>query len=303
MSLDADRIVDRRRLKRRLTAWRIVAVVAIATTAAVAIGRDRVVPSRDHVARLVIEGLIVDDPWREDTLADVAEDESAKALLVRINSPGGTVAGSEALYRRLRAVAVVKPVVAVMAETATSGGYMTALGADRIIARAGSLTGSIGVILQTADVTRLLDKLGIKPEAVKSGPLKAQPNPMEPFADDARAAIAGTVLDLHDMFVDLVADRRGIDRMSARELADGRVFSGRQALAKGLVDAIGGEPEARAWLAESKGIPMSLPVTDVKIAREGWSWRDVVEDTVGKSVFSERLRLDGLVSVWHPSLR
>ncbi len=303
MSLDPDYVVERRRLKRRLTFWRVVGIVAIVVAVIAAAGRFNLIAHRDHVARISIDGLILDDTARDEALADVAGDRKARALLVKIDSPGGTYVGGEALYQTLRRVAEKKPVVAVMGTTATSAGYMTALGSDHIVARASSLTGSIGVIMQTADITGMLEKLGIKPETVKSGALKAQPNPMERFTPEARKATEAVVKDFYDMFVSLVAERRSLAKAKVLELSDGRVFSGRQALAQGLVDQIGAEPEARKWLRETHKIADSLPVKDVEVKHEDEPWRDLLGSAVGKVLFSERLRLDGVLSVWHPDLR
>ena len=188
MSLDADHVVERRRLKRSLLFWRMLGIAAIVAAVVAAVGKFDLVQHQDHVARIVIEGLILEDQARDDTLKEIAEDGKTKALLVKINSPGGTYVGGEALYTSLRQVADSKPVVALMGTTATSAGYMTALASDHIVARASTLTGSIGVILQTADITGLLEKIGIKPETVKSGDLKAQPNPLEPFTPKGREA-------------------------------------------------------------------------------------------------------------------
>lgn len=300
MALDADHILERRRYKRRLAFWRVAAVVALVAAVAAAVGRFHV--GGDYVSRLDVDGLILDDRDRDRALAELARDEDARALIIRIDSPGGTVVGGEALYRNLRAVAEKKPVVAVMGGTATSAGYMTALGADHIIASPGSLTGSIGILLQTADVTGLLEKLGIKAETIKSSPLKAQPNPLEPFTPEAREAVRSVVLDLYDMFVDMVSERRSIPREKVLGLADGRVFTGRQALSNGLIDALGSESEARDWLAETHKILRSLPVKDLKIVHEGEPWYDLLGSVVGKALLSERLRLDGLISLWQPVL-
>jgi protease-4 len=301
MSVDSDWLVDRRRLKRRLTWWQTIAVIGIVAAIIAAVGRfDRWI-ARAHVARIDIEGVIVADADRDQALSDLADDDSARALIVRIDSPGGTVVGGEALYSRLRQIAEKKPIVAVMGEVATSAAYMTAIGSDHIVAHDGTLTGSIGVILQTADVTGLLDKVGIKPEAVKSSPLKAQPNPLEPFTPEAREATRKVVSDIYEMFVSMVQKRRGLSREQVDMVADGSVFTGRQAKEIGLVDILGGEREARAWLAEKHGIDQSLPVQDVQPRGPGQELRDMVGGFIGKAVLPERLTLDGLVSVWHPS--
>ncbi len=302
MTLDADQIIERRRLKRRLTFWRVFGVVALMAAIVAAAGRFDLVVESDHVARFSIVGIILDDQAQQDALDGVASNDKAKALLVKIDSPGGTFVGGEALYQALRRVAKKKPVVALMGTTATSAGYMTALGSDHIVAQASSLTGSIGVIMQTADLTGLLEKLGIKPEVVKSSPLKAQPNPLERFTPEARKATEVVVQDFYNMFVDLVAERRSLPRDKVLALADGRVFSGRQAKEVGLVDSLGAEPEARKWLAETHKIADSLPLKEVKAKHEDQPWRDLFSSIMGKVLFSERLRLDGVISLWHPDL-
>ena len=302
MSLDADYVVERRRLKRRLTFWRVLGVVALVAAIVAAAGRFDLRRQQDHVAQISIGGLILDDPDRDEALKEVADDDKAKALLVKINSPGGTYVGGEALYESLRRVGEKKPVVALMGTTATSAGYMTALGSDHIIARSSTLTGSIGVILQTADVTGLLDKIGIKSVVVKSGPLKAQPNPLEKFSPAARKATEAIIADYFDMFVTLVAERRSLSREQVLKLADGRVFSGRQAKKAGLVDTLGAEPEARKWLSETHKIADSLPIKEVKIKHEDEPWRDLFDSMIGKVMFSERLSLDGVIALWHPDL-
>jgi len=301
MGLDADLLVDRRRLKRGLALWRIVAIVGIAVLAVVALGRAGGFPARDHVARLTVDGLVVADRDVLAAIDAVAEDESAKALLVAIDSPGGTFVGGESLHDALRRVAAVKPVVALMGTLATSGGYMVALAADRIYAYEGTITGSIGVILQTAEFTRLLDKLGIRAEAIKSAPLKATPSPLEPLTEQTRAEIQAVIDDMYGRFKAMVAERRGLDPARVRALADGRVFTGRQALADGLIDAIGAEHEARGWLAEARGVSEDLPVIDVEVRQPIDELLASVKGLSKNMVFSERLSLDGLIALWHPS--
>ncbi len=302
MSLDADRIVDRRRLKRRLTFWRLTAVAALVLAAVAFAGTLDGVVEKDHVARLKVEGLILDDTWRDKALAELAGNDNIKALIVRIDSPGGTVVGGEALYKSILAVSKKKPVVAVLGGTAASAAYMAAVAAERIFARESTVTGSIGVIMQTTDITGLLDILGVKPETIKSRPLKAQPNPLEPMTEEARKAVKSVILDMYAMFVDLVSERRGMPRDRVLTLADGRIYSGRQAVANGLVDAIGGEDAARRWLEKAYKVDTSLPLEDMDISHDEEVWRNFIGGALGKALFSERLRLDGLLSLWQPSL-
>jgi protease-4 len=299
MPLQADHLVDRRRLKRRLAAWRLVTVAAIVAVVILALERVGVL-GRDYVARLDIEGIITEDLERDEALAAIADDRRAKALIVRINSPGGTVVGGESLYQRLRLVSEAKPVVAVMGEVATSAGYLIALGTDHIIGQQGTITGSIGVILQTANITGLLDSLGIKTEAIRSAPLKARPNPLEEMSPEVREAVERVVQDMYAMFVGIVQERRDLSEDQVRDVSDGRIFTGRQAIENGLIDGIGSEIDARAWLAEVHGIDRGLATRELTDDGTTLWVRQRVASIFGKSLLSETLRLDGLVSVWHP---
>jgi protease-4 len=301
MALDSDILVDRRRLKRGLVFWRAAAIVIATALVIVAVGR--IVPFREaYIARIGIAGIILNDRDRIEALERVAEDRHAKALIVSIDSPGGTVVGGEAIHRALRAVAAKKPVVAVMDDTAASGGYMVALGADQIFAHEATITGSIGVVMQAAEITEMLEKLGIKPIEIKSGPLKAQPSPFEKLSPEARRVTQAVVDDIYDMFVKMTAERRRMTPERARELADGRIYTGRQAMANGLIDRIGEEADAVEWLAKERGVAAGLPVRDVEYGRGLASWAERLDTLARKTVFSERLTLDGLVAVWHPSL-
>lgn len=303
MSLETDALLERRRLRRQVGVWRIFAVVLGVLAILAAVGRFAGPLDGDYVARLTIDGLIVEDPARRAALTDIATDSNARALIVHVNSPGGTVVGGEDLYNALRQVAGAKPVAAVMGTLATSAGYMTAVAADRIFAREGTITGSIGVIFQTTEVTGLLAKLGVSAEAIKSSPLKAQPSPLEPLTEAGRAATRAIVRDLYDFFVDLVTERRSLTRGDVLALADGRIYTGRQAFANGLIDNIGDEATAYDWLVEARGIATDLPIRDVAIERGG-DLRSFLATTLWeKSLFSKALTLDGLVSLWHPDLR
>ncbi|MFM8680529.1 MAG: signal peptide peptidase SppA [Alphaproteobacteria bacterium] len=304
---EADLLVDRRRLKRQVSLWRLAAILVLlgaSLAAAYHLGEPRW--GKGHVARFAISGVITDDAARIRTLRELAEDGRARALVLRIDSPGGTVVASEELYRQVRAIAERMPVVAVLGQTAASGGYMVALGADRIVAREGTVTGSIGVLMQTADVSGLLRKLGVSMEQIRSVPLKAVPNPLEPLTDEGRRAVREIIEDMHAMFVGMVAERRGLDADRALRVSDGRVHTGRQALPLGLVDELGGEDAALDWLARERGVPRDMPVRDVRVSRPGEGWRDLSSRAfsvlTGKSYLPERLTIDGLVALWHPDL-
>lgn len=276
---DLRALIDRRRLRRRVTLWRLVAIVALVVAAA-AIGW-RVAPTGEHVARFTISGVIFDDADRDRTLRRIAEDDAVRALVLRIDSPGGSVAGSEALYQAIRDVAARKPVVAVMGEVAASGGYIASIAADHILARGATLTGSIGVVAEFPNVEELLDAIGVGVARVASDPLKAEPSPFRAPTPEALASQGRLIADAYDWFVGLVADRRGMTAAEARAVGDGRVFSGRLALDAGLIDAIGGEEQARDWLAEAHAVPRDLPAREVEIDRPGVSPFDLGDAATG----------------------
>jgi protease-4 len=185
---------------------------------------------------------------------------------------------------------------------AASAGYMIAVPAARIFAQSGTLTGSIGVLLPTGEVSGLLKTLGVSVDDITSGPLKDQPSFTKPMTPEGRAVLQGLVMDMYDQFVEMVAAGRHMDADKVRQLADGRAYTGRQALKLGLVDAIGGEREARAWLAATRDVPTTLPVDDV--TTEGLAARmfagslSSLAVTAWKSVFSQGVMLDGAWAVW-----
>jgi protease-4 len=305
MSLETDLLVDRRRLKRRLFFWRALAALAVLGCLLLAADFSNIGPVGRHVSRLVVSGIITDQRRLNDAVTKLADDDSVKALIVSIDSPGGAVAGGEALHDAIARVAEKKPVVAVMGGTAASAGYMIALPAQRIFARESTLTGSIGVLLQTGEISGLLKMLGITDETIKSGPLKNEPSYTRPLSEEGRQVLQGLVMDLYDQFVGMVADGRHMDAARVRELADGRAYTGRQALQLGLIDQIGGERDARAWLEKEKAVPASLPVRDVRPG--GLRSRLLSENADGlmefllKVVLSQGVMLDGAWAIWQPS--
>jgi protease IV len=322
MSLDADAIVDRRRLRRKLTFWRVsaivVAVLAVAGAAAFLVPGGALLPRGDYIARIKIEGLIRDDRDRVEALDRLAKSH-ASAVIVHIDSPGGTTAGSQQLYDSLRALQTMKPMVVVVDGLAASGAYIAALSCDHIIAHDTSLVGSIGVLFEYPNFTDALKTLGIKMESIKSSPLKAAPNGFEPTSPAARAAVEAIVLDSYAWFKDLVKTRRHMDDTQLAAVDDGRVFTGRQGVPLKLVDALGNEKTALAWLEKEKHVPAHIPVHDYSLEPRfseftflhaaAWTFQ-----AMGLSAFArriedwgavqavERLNLDGLLALWHPPI-
>ncbi len=323
MSLDADLIVDRRRMRRKLTFWRVlaflVAIVAIVGVAATLARRSdiAVAAGGDYIARIKITGLIRNDEERVQALEKLAK-SSVKGVVVHIDSPGGTTAGSEQLHNSLRLVAAAKPMVVVVDGLAASGGYIAAMSAEHIVAQQTSLVGSIGVLFQYPNFSEVLKTIGVKVEEIKSSPLKAAPNGFEPTSPEARAAVEALVKDSYAWFRDMVKDRRKMDDELLQQVADGRVFTGRQGVALKLVDELGNEKTALDWLTKEKGLKPDTPVRDWDLkSRFGdlsilHMATAAVLDAVGLGSFArqlelwgavraiERLNLDGLLALWHP---
>ena len=271
MAATADMIIERRRVRRRLAFWRIVAIAAIVVAFVSFLPLGDGVPGA-HVARVTLDGIILDDTEREEAILDIAEDDDVRAMILRVNSPGGTVVASEVIYDAVREVAARKPVVVVMDEVAASGGYVAALAGERIFARGNTLTGSIGVVLEAPNVGGLLDKLGIGVTRVKSGPLKAEPSLIAPPDPQALRAQEELIEDTFAWFRALVADRRKLDGAALARVTDGRVFTGRQALALGLIDEVGDEKMGLDWLSATHGIDRDIEVVDRRWGQDVLPW-------------------------------
>lgn len=197
------------------------------------------------------------------TLRTVKENNKYKAVIVRINSPGGTVGMSQEVYAELKAIRSKGKVVVVSAgDIMASGGYYIACGADKIVANPGSLVGSIGVIIESVSVEEGMRKLGIKPQVVKSGTHKDILNPMRDMTPEEQALLQSVIDDTFDQFVTAVSEGRKMDKKAVKELADGRVFTGRQAKEKGLIDQLGGYDEALALTKKLANLPESAGVED-----------------------------------------
>lgn len=322
MSLDSDVIVDRRRIRRKLTFWRVAAaVVAIAAVVGVGVlvtGGRSSLTTAGSIARINIEGLIRSDQDRVEALERL-EKSKAAAVIVHINSPGGTTAGSEQLYDALTRLKAKKPLVVVVEGLAASGGYITAIAADHIVAQQSSLVGSIGVLFQYPNVSELLKTIGVKVEEVKSSPLKAAPNGFEPTSPEARAALDALVKDSYAWFRGLVKDRRGMDDTQLEKVADGRVFTGRQAIDLKLVDQIGDEKTAVTWLVEQKGVKKGLSVRDYKlqprfgdltflrtaaaVTLEALGLGSIAQQIGQTGVVQavDRFGMDGMLALWQPA--
>jgi protease IV len=295
-------------LRRSRFRWRIVAFVALVIAILAGVGRFATENgfsgvAGDTIARIQVDGTIATDATRLRVFETLAEDASVKAVLIAINSPGGTTAGGEELYDAIGKLRAKKPVVAYVNELGASAAYMTAIAADRIFVRRLSIVGSIGVLFQTANAQKLLTTIGVDLEKVQSGPLKAEPDIDEAMSPEVRASLQSLVDDSFSWFVDIVAERRGLTRAEVLPLADGRIMTGNQAIANKLADEVGGEAEAIAWLEANKSIAADLPVlTWYPTAQPAWTdwgkWVGGQARTALGLPGDVPVFLDGLVSLW-----
>lgn len=320
MAFNADEIIDRRSLRKKISFWRVAAFVLIAALMVSLFYSSGLVKkfgkqNAAHIARVKITGTITNDEPLLKLLKKVKDDENIKAVVLNISSPGGTTVGGETIFEAVRAISKEKPVVTSVGTLAASAGYMIASASDHIVAHRSSLVGSIGVLFQFPNFTGLMDKVGIKYETIKSSPLKAEPSPFNETTPEERAAIDRVVRDSYQWFVDLVAERRGMSKADAIKLADGTIYSGGQSLTNGLIDALGGEDKAIEWLVAEKDIDEALEIIEWKPVRPtdnifanpaAFVWLaakfgiklDNGDAARWQNYISRRLFLDGLQSVW-----
>lgn len=286
---------ERKRLRRSRFRWRVVAVLAMLAVGAMLLPKTK--PSiNDHVARYAVDGVIMDDPKRDKTLKKIAENDKIKALLLNIDSPGGSVVASEILYESIREISKEKPVVAIMRNVAASGGYMAAMAADHIVARGNTITGSIGVIAQAPNAHGLLERLGVSILEIKSGPLKAQPSPFQPIDPQALNAKQDMVAESFDWFLDLVKARRTLSPAAIQQIEKGGVFTGRQAKNIALIDQLGGEDVAIAWLETEREIAKDLKILDYGAKKKGNL--DKLLDLIGFARVDRSFLSTGLYSIY-----
>ncbi|MEN0087324.1 MAG: signal peptide peptidase SppA [Pseudomonadota bacterium] len=254
-----------RRERRKLTLWRMLAFggfVAACLAVAWGAGAFKGLSSGTdtHIARIAIQGPIFYNRRLLKMLEDVGKDESVEAVILDMNTPGGTTVGGEAIYEAVRTLRETKPVVTQVGTLAASAGYMIAVATDHIVVRRSSIIGSIGVIFTYANASELLDRIGVEVKDVKTGVLKAEPAPYATPPADVEPVLRELIDDTYQWFVDVVAEGRDLPRDTVLKLADGRVVSGSRGVQLKLADAIGGEADAVAWLETEKGISADLHV-------------------------------------------
>jgi protease-4 len=303
MSLPADALIDRMKLKSEVSKWKNLAILfavlfSIGLLAKVFQGFD--FDKESYIARVHVSGVIMQDYTRDRRLESIKDNKNVKAVIVHVNSPGGTIVGGEHVYNSLRDIAEEKPVVAVLGTLATSAGYMAAIASDHIFTSAGTMTGSIGVMVQTAEATDLAKNVGVSFETIKSGKLKGSPSPVEKLTPEVRKVLEDGIEDGYDYFTGLVIDRRPLNKDEVHKLADGRIYTGRQAFENKLVDAIGDEDDAVDWLVKEKGLSDKLEVKTMKIKNSKTPLQVLLTGALGEDnpYLSQFMPISGFVSMW-----
>lgn len=244
------RIIDRKLLLKKITLWRVISILLLVFFIFNLLYQDVTRSTGTaFIAEVKINGFIDDNSYRNKKLLELATNKKIKAVIVNIDSPGGSFVGGERLYNNLRKISEQKPVIAVLGNIATSAAYLTALGADYIVASQGTITGSVGVLLQSAELTNLADKLGIKPVIIKSSAFKAVPNFAEKINIEQQDYLQDLINQSSEIFYNLVLERRiDLAEEVKQEVKLGKIFIGKSALAMNLIDELGDIESAKLWL-------------------------------------------------------
>ena len=306
MALTSDSFIERSHLKRQVLFWRLAAAGVIVFFLIVLVEKNVKIPqvsTSSYIARLTINDVVTDNQKLYDLLDDIRDDENAKALILSLDTPGGVAVAGEAIHQKIKEISAKKPVVASMRSICASAGYMIAIAADHVLAMRGTITGSIGVIFQTAEFSELADKVGVKPIIVKSGQFKGSPSMTDPIKPEEREILQGMIDEFHTVFVKMVAKDRNISEEKVRIIADGRIYSAMKAKSIGLIDGLGGEKEALEWLKKEKEIDISLEIKDMKIKSKFDTLYDKFVQYAGIRHLTDSATLDeGLMLLWHPEL-
>lgn len=247
-------------------------------------GSTGFLPGRSVVAVVPLEGEIERSDDFVETLADLQDDQRYAAVVVRINSPGGAVAPSQEMYDAVRRLGQKKPVIASLGSVAASGGYYVASAADTIVASPGTLTGSIGVIMSLTNVRGLMDKLGVEATIVTAGKWKDTGSPFRAVTPEERAMLQKMADQVHTQFIDAVAAGRKLEPAKAREIANGRVYTGEEAQQIGLVDELGGLEDAVRIAGTRGGISGKPEIERVSPRRGPWWWRALLSEQSTSSI-------------------
>ncbi len=305
MVIEPDTLSFYKRSLRNLKIWRFVSITLFAVVLSI-IFFDKdffsdPISYKEYIAKFYIEGLITDNPHLENKLDKLSYDKNLKAVIVIIDSPGGTSFGGEFIFRKLDKLSSSGiPVVTIIRTIGTSAAYAVALGGDRIFALETSLIGSVGALIRSVDLTVLFERIGINPETYKSGKFKSIPSPTEKTSDEAKKMLNDSVNEVKNWFLTIIKEKRSISNDKLRDISSGGVYTGIQAKSLNLIDEIGGEPEAIQWLVKYKGINKNLAVIEIDKSPKNQRFWTSFFSFFKKFLNSSNVSLDGFMSVWHP---
>lgn len=274
----------------KFTVFWILGLACLVGLAAWLLGPGDYSRGRDKIGIVEVTGLITRPEGIIDDLAEMARDNSIGAIVVRIDSPGGGVAASQEIHREIIRAKARKKIVASLGEIAASGGYYVAVAADRIMADPGTTTGSFGVIMEMTNLEELLDKIGVRLYSLKAGRYKDIGSPVREMTPEERRLIQGVLNDLHDQFVTDIAAGRDMNRKEVDALADGRIFTGRQAQNLGLVDELGNFRDAVKLAADLAGLEGEPELVYPSREEPGWL-KGLIRDMVTEGVSQLGLKI------------
>jgi protease-4 len=267
-------------MKKFFVFFSIIVIIAVVLSLLVTVSQK--VPLGEKVAVVQVTGMIVDAANTIEELKGYSKDSSVKAIVLRINSPGGAVAPAQEIYHEIMKVKEKKKVIASMGTVAASGGYYIAAPADRIIANAGTLTGSIGVIMELPNVSGLMEKIGVETQVIKSGRHKDLASVFKSLTPKEREILQTVLDDVHDQFIEAVSNARGMKFEDIKKLADGRIFTGKKALELGLIDELGNMEDAIMLAGKLSGIEGEPEVVTKK---EKFSIFDMLKGQLPEKIF------------------
>lgn len=276
--------------KKILKAFLIVVLGAIIIRAIFVIGGLNTVEiTGDRIALIEFDGTIMESQKFIEQLSLLKNDNNIKGIIISINSPGGAVTPSNEIYNYI--MSIDKPVYAAMRSVAASGGYMMSLAADRIYAEPSTITGSIGVIMNIANMEGLFNKIGVKSIVLKSGKFKDAGNPDRPMTEEERALLMGVIMDMYDQFVEMVIVNRNMSKAAVLKVADGRIMTGRMAKEANLVDTVG------SWRDAYNDMKNELGLTGIelyKVEKKLTWWEKMFEESIPERLYNQSHLRSGL---------
>ncbi|MAI29072.1 MAG: signal peptide peptidase SppA [Pelagibacteraceae bacterium TMED124] len=256
---------------------------------------------KNFIGKIHLEGVISDKNEFIKQLNEISQNRNVKGLLIIVNSPGGTFVSSKEIHDTLEKISTQMPTSVYMREMGTSGAYLASLGAEKIFANQGTITGSIGVILQTAQLTSLMEKIGVKPIVIKSGELKATPNPLEKLDEEKINYLKKIIGQLQNEFIYIVKKKRNLNSTTLEKISSGRIFTSKQALDLNLIDFIGNENDALDWIKKEGKLDQKIDVIEI-------DKKNSLLDLMNTRFFKNSLKPfnlnpnNGILAIWTPGL-